>query len=172
MEEIWKDVPEYEGLYQVSNLGRVRSVPKCWINNGRLVCNKNYKLLSMDTFTGGYVRVGLNKNNKEKKIRVHQLVAMAFLGHKRCGHKIVIDHINDNKLDNRVENLQMVSHRYNVYKTQGKHTSNYKGVAFHKKSNKWQSMIYINKKNTFLGLFENEYNAHLAYQNALQNLEQ
>lgn len=170
MEEIWKDVPDYEGLYQVSNLGRVRSVPKCWINNGRLICNKNYKLLALNTLVNGYIKVGLHKNNQEKKISVHQLVAMAFLGHTPCGMNLVVDHKNDIKTDNRVENLQIVSHRFNCYKTQGKYSSKFKGVSFNKKNNKWESQIYFNGKSEKLGFFKNEYDAHLAYQNALKNL--
>lgn len=161
MEEIWKDVPDYEGLYQVSNFGRVKSFKR----------NKII-ILKLTVYKNGYVCVSLTKNGLSLKRYVHQLVAMAFLGHKRCGLQLVVDHINDNKIDNRLENLQIVTQRYNSYKTQGKYSSKLKGVYFRKDCNKWQCQIEINKKNTYLGLFENEYDAHLAYQNALKNLEQ
>ena len=161
MEEIWKDVPEYDGLYQVSNLGRVRS----------LKYNK-IKILKPAPKGIGYIGFILSKYNKKKTFGTHQLVAMAFLNHKRNGHNLVVDHINDNKLDNRVENLQIVTPRYNARKTQGKYSSQYKGVSWSKSKKKFQASIFEKNKSIFLGLFENEYDAHLAYQNALQNLEQ
>jgi hypothetical protein len=160
MEEIWKDVPDYEGLYQVSNLGRVKSFK--WGKE---------KILKGSLNNGGYITFGLH-SEKFRTYFAHQLVAMAFLGHKPNGYNLVVDHINDDKLDNRVENLQLVTNRFNVYKTQGDYSSQYKGVYWDKQCNKWISNIKINKKKHYLGLFENEYDAHLAYQNALQNLEQ
>lgn len=161
MEEIWKDVPEYEGLYQVSNLGRLKSFKYC-----------KEKILKSCPDKRGYKIVKLCKNGICTTYTLHQLVAICFLNHKICGHKLVVDHINDDKLDNRVENLQIVTQRYNVYKTQGNYTSKYKGVSFCKKTNKWQSKINLNKKQKHLGKYENEYDAHLAYQNALKTLEQ
>jgi hypothetical protein len=158
MEEIWKDIPEYEGLYQVSNLGRVKS----------LMFNKE-KILKQAN-TNGYLQVRLCKN-KIKKFLVHQLVSMAFLNHKPCGFNLVIDHINDNPSDNRVENLQIVTNRYNTCKTQGKYSSQYKGVWWSKDKQKWRAGILINKKPKFLGYFTDEKEAHLAYQNALKKIE-
>jgi hypothetical protein len=78
--------------------------------------------------------------------------------------KLVIDHINDDKLDNRVENLQIVTTRFNAYKTQGKYSSQYKGVSWDKKANKWTAKISINKKNYHLGLFNCELLAYHAYE--------
>jgi hypothetical protein len=115
--------------------------------------------------------VGLAKNKIQKRYSVHQLVAIAFLNHKPCGLNLVIDHINDNKLDNRVENLQIVTNRYNCCKTQGRYSSQYKGVSWNKYSNKWLSRIVINEKQKFLGYFTDEKEAHLAYQNALKQIE-
>ena len=109
-----------------------------------------------------------------KKIRVHQLVAMAFLGHVRDGSmKVLIDHKNDIKNDNRVENLQFLNNRENVTKSldRSKCSSKYIGVYFDKSRNKWVSNITIENKKKHLGRFENEYDAHLAYQKALQELK-
>ena len=172
MEEIWKDVPDYEGLYQVSNLGRVRSLPKVWITGNGGVNKHNGKILKPAKLSSGYLAASFWKNKVRKTVKVHQLVAMSFLGHKPCGMSLIIDHINDNQLDNRIENLQIVTQRFNARKTQGKYSSQYKGVSWNKEKNKWVTKIHINKKSKFLGLFENEYDAHLAYQNALKNLEQ
>jgi hypothetical protein len=68
--EIWKDVPNYDGFYQVSNLGNVKSFYK-----------KNEKILKQGINRYGYKFVSLSKNNKQKTIKTHQLVAMAFLNH-------------------------------------------------------------------------------------------
>jgi TATA-box binding protein (TBP) (component of TFIID and TFIIIB) len=89
---------------------------------------------------------------------------MAFLNHKPCGMKLVIDHINDNKFDNRLENLQITSVRYNTCKKQEKYSSKYKGVSFRKSDKKWVARIFIDGKIIYLGAFVNEYDAHLAYQ--------
>ena len=161
MEEIWKDIPEYDGLYQVSNFGRVRS-----LKFGKI------KILKLGSDGYGYVCCSLCKLGKERTYKIHQLVAYAFLNHTPSKHKLVIDHINDVKNDNRVENLQIVTSRFNACKTQIKYSSKFKGVCWDKSRNKWISYIQINKIKKHLGRYENEYDAHLAYQNALKNLEQ
>lgn len=160
MEEFWKDVPNYEGLYQVSNLGNVRS----------LLFNKT-RVLKKSLSSSEYLIVTLTKNKKIKIFAVHQLIAISFLGHERCGHKMIIDHINDNKLDNRVENLQIVTSRFNVFKTKKEHhTSKYKGVHWDKDSEKWRASIRVGGKLKCLGRFKCELSASLAYQNKLKTL--
>jgi NUMOD4 motif/HNH endonuclease/AP2 domain len=169
-EEIWKDIPNYEGLYQVSNLGNVKSLPKEWFSGNNTIRKHEGKFLKFKSYNGNYCKVTLHKNAKRKIYKVHQLVAMAFLGHKPCGLKLVVDHINDIKTDNRLENLQIVTNRYNAYKTQGKHTSKYKGVSWNKVNKKWHSQISINNIKIHLGYFDCEFKAHLAYQNKLKEL--
>jgi HNH endonuclease/NUMOD4 motif len=159
--EIWKDVVGYEGLYQVSNLGNVK-----YLN----------KLKKQSINASGYLVTALTKNNKQKITYIHKIVAEAFLDKKYRKNKLVIDHINDNKLDNRVENLQIVTQRYNAYKTQGKYSSDYKGVSVLIINNGYKTYIYyrakifINKKDVVLGNFKTEIEAHNAYQNALKNI--
>ena len=172
MEEIWKDVLEYEGLYQVSNFGRVMGLPRIIDKkNGTKALIKG-KILIPQIRGLGYLSVVLSKYNITKPKYIHQLVAIAFLGHKANGMHLVIDHINDDKSDNRVENLQIVTQRYNVFKTQGNYTSKFKGVHRIVRNNSFRAQITINKKVYNLGTFKNEYDAYLAYQNALKNLEQ
>jgi hypothetical protein len=154
MEEIWKDVPGYEGMYYVSNLGKVK--------------NKRNVMLTGRINSRGYLRAALNKNGKTKEFRFHQLVAMAFLNHEPCGMERVVDHINGNKLDNRVENLRLVTQRENC--KPNKLTSKYTGVHFCKYVGKYISKIFINGKSKYLGKFEDEYQAHLAYKKALENI--
>jgi len=168
-EEIWKDVPNYVGYYQVSNLGRVKSLSRK-INNGKSFYISKEKILKPATDKNGYINVALCMHSILKSIKVHQLVAMAFLGHERCGMKLVIDHINDIKSDNNVDNLQIVSNRFNVRKTQGDASSNYKGVYWSKTSKKWVAQIKINGRQINLGHFINEIDAHNMYQLKLKQL--
>lgn len=85
MEEIFKDIPNYEDMYQVSNLGNVKS-----LGNNK---NRKDKILKISLDGSGYKKVSLCKNSKIKTIRVHQLVSMAFLNHKINGHKLSLIHI-------------------------------------------------------------------------------
>jgi hypothetical protein len=162
MQEIFKDIPGYEKFYQVSNLGSVKSLG----NNKK----RKEKLLKAALNNKGYYTVSLSKDFKMKTIQVHQLVAMAFLNHKPHGHKIVVDHINNIKTDNRLENLQLISHRENASKDRKGYSSKYVGVHLCKIVNKWISRIYINGKTKHLGIFDNELLAKKAYQKALNEL--
>ncbi len=158
--EIFKDIPGYESLYQVSNLGNVKSL-------------KYYKerILKPSDNGYGYYTIKLYKEGKQKTIRIHILVAMAFLNHVPDGYKIVVDHINNDKLDNRVENLQLITQRENNSKDKKGYSSKYTGVTWHKVANKWVSTIRVGVKKKYLGLFIDEYEAHLAYQKALKELK-
>lgn len=106
----------------------------------------------------------------QKVEKIHQLVAIAFLNHKPCGYELVIDHIDNNPLNNRVDNLQLISNRLNASKDRKNKTSQYVGVNLHKKSNKWVANIRIGKIKKHLGLFNTEEEANEAYQNKLKTL--
>jgi len=161
--EIWKDIKDYEGLYRVSNLGRIKS----------LKFGKERILKGTKNFHG-YSLVALYKDGKTKTITVHQLVAMAFLSHKPCGYKLVVDHINTVKTDNRLQNLQLITHRENLSKDKRwslKYTSKYTGVFWYKPSQKWRAEITINGKTKYLGYFKTELEAHQAYQSKLETIK-
>jgi hypothetical protein len=168
--EEWRDVVGYEGYYQVSNLGRIKSLKRIVerINGWRTVPEK---FLSEHKDNSGYLFVGISKNGKSKSTKIHQLVAMAFLGHKPDGHKLVVNHKNFIKTDNRLENLEIVTGRENSNKKHLKSSSEYVGVHWDKKSNKWKSQINVLGKRKYLGLFNNEIDAHNAYRNALEKIE-
>lgn len=104
MQEIWKTVKDYEGLYEVSNLGRIKSLPR----NGTI---KEEKILKQYEDRYGYFYVGL-RNKKQKKNKVHRLVAEAFINNKE--NLSQINHIDENKKNNRVDNLEWCSPKYNV----------------------------------------------------------
>jgi hypothetical protein len=172
IKEIWRDIPNFEGYYQVSNLGRVKSLErkiKDALNRYR-VCKERIKAQAIDT--NGYKIVCLCKNGKQKIYKIHKLVAMAFLNHIPCGHKEVVDHIDNDKMNNNLSNLQLTTMRHNSSKDRINGTSKYTGVYWGKKRKKWVAKIKIDGVNIFLGRFENELEAHEAYQNALNNLKQ
>jgi len=158
MKEIFKDIPNCEGLYQISNFGRVKSLK---FNRERILkpAPNNY----------GYLFVILYCEGKQKNITVHQIMAIVFLNHTPCGHKIVVDHINCDKQDNRLENLQLISQRENSSKDR-KGSSKYTGVCWDKRNNKWLSVIRINGKQKHLGYFNCELEASAAYQSKLKAL--
>ena len=150
--EIWKDVLGYEGLYQVSSLGRVKS----------LKFNKE-KILKLRVNKKRYFEVVLYIKGKSKVFKVHRLIAMSFLNYKNNQNKLVIDHINNNQLDNNIDNLQIITQRENTNKDK-KGTSKYTGVSWNKLNNKWISKIYLNGKQRYLGSFDSELEAYNAYQ--------
>ena len=165
-QEIWKDVKGYKGLYQASDLGNIKSLSR-YVNHrcGKKIIKE--RILKPIVNHYGYLFVNLFKKGIKKTITVHQLVAIAFLNHTPNGHKLVCNHINFNKQDNRVENLEIVTNRENTNKKHLKSTSKYTGVSWDKPLKKWAAYIHINIKKVHLGYYTNEYDAHLAYQNAL-----
>ena len=170
MKEIFKDVKGYEGLYQVSNLGNVKSLERLVKHSKGGYKLVKEKLLKFGKGTGGYSFVNLNKFGIARNRMIHQLVAIAFLDHTPCGYKLVVNHIDFDKTNNNVSNLEIVTHRENSNRKHLKSSSKYVGVSWNKNSNKWYSSIKINGKTKSLGTFKCEIKAHLAYQNKLKTL--
>lgn len=98
--EVWKDIPGYEGLYQVSNLGRVKSIS---FRNNQIVKQRD-KILTQTKINSGYLTVGFHKDGKQKHCLVHRLVAQAFIQNPE--NKETVNHINGDKHDNRAINLE------------------------------------------------------------------
>lgn len=102
MQEVWRDVVGYEGLYQVSNLGRVKSFHRY----------KDGMIVKPAITSKGYCRVDLQKNSQKRKVsKVHRLVAQAFIPNPE--NKPEIDHIDGNKQNNRADNLRWCTHKEN-----------------------------------------------------------
>lgn len=167
--EIWKDVPGYEGSYQVSTLGRVKSLE-------RLIPFKSTHILIEGKilkpyFIRDYYQVDLHKDKKNRRFSVHQVVAMAFLNHTPCGYKIVVNHKDFNPKNNRLENLELVTQRENSNLKHKPSSSKYTGVCWNKANNNWLASIVINRRSTHIGCYKNEYIAHIAYELRLAKLK-
>ena len=165
--EVWRDIPEYVGLYQVSNLGNVRSLQRVDSRGRKL----KGRVLKAALCSPTYIGVGLCKDGKSKTITVHKLVAYAFLNHKPCGYELVVNHIDTNPTNNNLNNLEITTQRKNTNRKHINSSSKYVGVSWHKKSKKWQAAIRINNKQKYLGLFENEKEASQAYINKLNKIK-
>jgi len=104
MDEIWKDIEGYGGLYQVSNIGRVKALERRQFNNLTKTFSVFKEKIMIQSIIRRYLCVSLTKNGKPKTYRVHRLVAGNFI--KNTENKPCIDHINTINTDNRVENLK------------------------------------------------------------------
>jgi hypothetical protein len=172
--EIWKAVVGYEGLYEVSNMGRVRSLDRKY--------DKFWKGKIVNGFSKGTILVGnINKRRykyfvlckigeKRKSAKCHIMVMESFCGPRPDG--MVIDHINHDSTDNRLCNLQYITQTDNIIRgrnsalKEGK-TSNYAGVHKQGRRVRWcatKSWRHNGKKMRLnIGLFDNEKEAHKAY---------
>lgn len=110
MEEIWKDIEGWEGLYQVSNLGRVKSLPRI-TRFGKRTKRVGGNYLSTPVSGRGYKIVVLTRHNKTFTYTLHRVIAKAFIQNPL--NLPCIDHINTIRTDNRIENLRWVSHQQN-----------------------------------------------------------
>jgi hypothetical protein len=152
--ENYRDIPGYEGKYAVSNLGNVKIL-------------KTGKILRCG-LTRNYLNVSLFANSARKVFGVHQLVAITFLNHKPDGtHKIVVDHINGDKLDNRLENLQLITQRENITKSKPKRDL---PTCVYKVGNKFRVRANINGVFKSIGTFNTIEEASAAYQEAISKL--
>lgn len=106
MEEVWKDIDGYEGLYQVSNLGRVKRLAR---SNGKRYLNE---MLLKPQNKKGYYQVNLYKNKKMKSYQIHRIVAKKFIDNPY--NKKEVNHKNGIKTDNRVKNLEWVTPKENM----------------------------------------------------------
>jgi len=172
-EEIWKSIKGYEGLYEVSNLGNVKSLSRLTYN-GKGEFKTKERPIKTQLGWHGYLFSTLYKENTRETVGVHILVACAFLNHIPNGYEIVVDHINGIKTDPRAVNLRLVTQRFNltvgVRKDRKRFSSQYAGVCRYKDKNKWRAKIVIEGKQKHLGYFSNEIEAHNAYQKELNNL--
>lgn len=130
IKEKWKDVKNYEGLYQISNLGEIKSY------------YKGCKVLKINITACGYCYITLYKNKKPKRFPIHRLVAQAFI--KNPNNYLFINHKDENKLNNNVNNLEWCSHKYNC---------NYGSRNYRCALHNWKRVQRYNRQNELIGEF-------------------
>ena len=168
--EQYKAIKGFEGLYEVSNFGNVKSLNSIVLRSDGRKRTIKERLLKGSKNNCGYLVVCLLKGGNEKQFQVHQLVAITFLNHTPNGNKIVVDHIDNNPLNNNLNNLQLISNRENLSKDKKGGHSKYIGVTWDNNAKKWRSSIYVNGKSKYLGIFIDELKAANAYQKELNNI--
>ena len=109
-EEIWRPVVGFEGLYEVSSYGRVKSLKRPYENNGGIQWTKE-RILSPGKDKDGYLQVNLHCNGKQHQRKIHRLVAQAFLPNP--DNLPMVNHKDEDKTNNRVDNLEWCTAKYN-----------------------------------------------------------
>lgn len=112
--EIWKPIPSYEGFYEASTQGRIRSVPREMPHprNKKMVFSRPGRILKSELDKCGYPVVTLSKGNKQRTYKIHRLVAMTYIDNP--DNLPQIDHINNRRYDNRPENLRWCTTQQNT----------------------------------------------------------
>lgn len=127
MKEKWKDIPSYEGHYQVSNLGRIKSLEKVIINVNGIKHKRKSRILKPYKDSKGYLCVDLRLDNKRFNARVHRMVGICFI--KNPNKYPQINHINGIKTDNNVQNLEWCTNKQNcIHAHQNNLTNPARGV--------------------------------------------
>lgn len=153
--EVWKDIFGYKGLYQVSNLGRVKSLEKKIIDAlGReYVLSK--KILTIKKHPKGYCFIILSKNNAKKSFLIHRLVGFCFIPNPEC--KSQINHLNGNRSDNRLENLNWATNSENnlhAYKYLGRKAPRNTLGKFGKLHHRSKPVIQMDLQGNFIKEYE------------------
>ena len=122
MTEIWRPIEGYENLYEVSNLGRVRSLERTVIRKNGVKRKVSEKILKPGTQQNGYLMVTLHKNGVRRSFYLHRLVLTAF--NPNSDKKLQVNHLSEDKTDNSVENLEWCTAKENSnYGTRTKRAS-------------------------------------------------
>lgn len=172
MTEIWKSISGYEGMYEVSSLGNIRSLDR-YIKYMKGKSFRKGRLMNPTINDMGYYTLILAKDGVHKRHKVHHLVADAFLSQKRNGNTLVVDHINSITTDNRACNLQILTMYDNIMKERmnnGVPKSGVKYVIWSKSTQKWQATPYINGRQVGLGVHSTVEEAQMAISNYILSL--
>jgi hypothetical protein len=168
--EQWKPIKNYEGIYEISNFGRVKSLErKIW--NGFGFMSVKERMLKQALNKSNYYYIGLSKHNKRSCRSVHTIVWDHFGDKSRNGSKLQVDHVDENPHNNRIDNLQLLTNRENVTKGILHNAKNLPiGVRFN--HNRYEAYIKkgMARKQTYLGRYKTIIEASNAYQNALERL--
>lgn len=108
--EIWKDIEDYEGIYQISTFGRVKSLARM-IKNGAKEYYRKEIIMTLSYNYDGYYIITLHKNNIPRTYKIHRLVAIYFI--PNCKNKPVVNHLDGNKTNNHIDNLEWSTYKKN-----------------------------------------------------------
>lgn len=157
--ENWKAVVGYEGIYEVSDMGRVRALDRVDHSGHK----RNGRILVLGSTPQGYAVVRLTKEGVQHSYSVHQVVMYAFVGVKN----LTIDHRNTIRNDNTLSNLRYCTPRENQtfdnVRRKNPATSPYPGVGFHKSTGKWRARTFHEGKSIWIGVFDTPELASEAY---------
>lgn len=161
----WRDVVGYEGYYQVSNYGHVKSLQRVIVRSDLRFRTYPEKIRQLTPSNSGYLSVGLCVSKEVFNAFVHRLVAEAFV--PKFTQDMEVDHIDTNKMNNIVCNLRPATSAQNKANSNKRDSiSKYKGVKKGSVDNSWQARIQVDGEVKYLGQFTNEENAALAYNQA------
>jgi len=164
--EEWRDVPEYENLYQASNLGRAKSLGSIKVYKRGGIIRHPVRIL-VQTISGKYLSVGFYKNRKRHQGFMQVVMAETFLGIKTTREHIA-DHIDNNPLNNVLWNIQVITHRENCSKDKV-NSNGFTGT--HKDKNKFRAMIDFKNVRYSLGSFYSPIDAHKTYLEAVRLID-
>jgi hypothetical protein len=171
MEEEWREIEGYEGIYEVSSLGRIKSLERDVLYCSGKKQPIKERILKPSISGSGYYFIALQNQGKRKVKDIHRIVAETFLG-VPDGKNIIVNHINLNKKDNRLSNLEFITQRENCDKKHLPSSSKFVGVSLHKRDKTWQARILVDGERVQLGSFKTEQEAHKAYQDKLNSLNE
>ncbi len=164
--EEWKPIPDYEGLYEISNYGRVKSLQRIIIRSNGHPQTINERILSpgkLHADHGHYLVVMLCDHGFEKTYLIHVMVAELFV--PKIENKTEVNHIDEVKSNNFYLNLEWCNHyENNTYKKKNK-TSRFYGVHWNSRQKGWRAIVVINGKAKYLGIYTSE---ELAYSIVLE----
>lgn len=162
MKEIWKDIKDYEGLYQVSNLGRIKSLIQYDVENGYM--NEEHIINGWNN--RGYMSVCLTKNKKHRNFYIHRLVASAFIENEDS--KPYVNHLDYNPLNNSVSNLEWCTQKENV-NWSIEHMR--KPRKNHKHSNTGEKYIYKRKNKELYRVIIKGYSKEYSFSNIVDAIK-
>lgn len=152
--EVWNKIDNFNN-YEVSSFGNVRNKSK-----------KN--ILKQQKDKKGYFNISLTENSIKKTFKVHCLVFNSF--NKKLDPKLVIDHIDENKENNNISNLRLLTNRENCSRSKKNKSSQYTGVSYDKERKKWSAEIRNGLLKIKLGRFNSEIEAHNTYVDKLKEI--
>ena len=169
MKEVWKDIPGYEGLYQCSTLGRIKSLARTVVRGNNTLPIKE-RILKPSPNERGYLTFKICKENSKKTAKVHRIVAITFL--QTSLQDPIVNHIDSNILNNCVNNLEFITQRDNVAhgKLKTNKTSKYVGVSWDSVNNLWLCAATHNKKAKNLGRYKCQHEAHKVRESFLKSV--